>query len=101
YPDHRTIRSDMLDYALEVEWFDKQLGLAIAELEKRGELENTFVLVTSDNGMPFPRVKGQIYEQAFHLPMAVRWGGHMAGGRVIGDFINFRDFAPTFMEVAG
>jgi arylsulfatase A-like enzyme len=100
-PDRRPIRSDFLDYALEVEWFDKQLGGALAKLEQIGELDNTFVLVTSDNGMPFPRVKGQIYEEAFHLPMAVRWGGHMAGGRVIGDFINFRDFAPTFMQVAG
>ena len=33
--------------------------------------------------------------------MAIRWGENMAGGRVIGDFINFRDLAPTFMEVAG
>jgi arylsulfatase A-like enzyme len=51
--------------------------------------------------MPFPRVKGQIYEQAFHLPMAVRWGRNIAGGRVIDDIVNFRDFAPTFCEVAG
>ncbi len=101
YPDHLTIRSDMLDYALEVEWFDRQLGLALAKLEEIGELDNTFVLVTSDNGMPFPRVKGQIYEQAFHLPMALRWGSHIQGGRVIDDFINFRDFAPTFLELAG
>jgi N-sulfoglucosamine sulfohydrolase len=100
-PDRRPIRSDFLDYALEVEYFDKQVGLALAKLEQMGELDNTFIVMTSDNGMPFPRVKGQIYEEAFHLPMAIRWGGHMTGGRVVGDFINFRDFAPTFMEVAG
>jgi arylsulfatase A-like enzyme len=100
-PDRKQVRSDFLDYALEVEWFDAQLGKALAKLEQLGELDNTFIVVTSDNGMPFPRVKGQIYEEDFHLPMAIRWGKHMAGGRVIGDFINFRDFAPTFMEVAG
>jgi arylsulfatase A-like enzyme len=100
-PDRPAVRSDLLDYALEVEWFDTQLGKALAKLEEIGELDNTFVLVTSDNGMPFPRVKGQIYEEDFHLPMAIRWGKNIAGGRVIGDFVNFRDFAPTFMEVAG
>jgi arylsulfatase A-like enzyme len=100
-PDRRPVRSDLLDYSLEVEWFDKQLGLALKTLEDAGELDNTLVVVTSDNGMPFPRVKGQIYEEDFHLPMAVRWGGHIAGGRVISDFVNFRDFAPTFMQVAG
>ena len=100
-PDRPPVRSDFLDYALEVEWFDQQLGHTLAALEKTGELDDTFIVVTSDNGMPFPRVKGQIYEEDFHLPLAIRWGGHISGGRVIGDFINFRDLAPTFMEVAG
>ena len=100
YPDHPTIRRDMLDYAIAVEWFDKQLGRIIRKLEEIGELDNTFILVTSDHGMPFPRVKGQIYEHGFHLPLAVRWGG-IKGGLVIDDFINARDFAPTFLELAG
>jgi N-sulfoglucosamine sulfohydrolase len=100
YPDHRTIRGDLLDYALEVEWVDRHLGLALQKLEDIGELDNTLIAVTSDHGMPFPRVKGQIYEHGFHVPMAVRWGG-APGGRVIEDFINFRDLAPSFLEAAG
>lgn len=101
FPDNRIVRSDMLDYALEVEWFDQHLGRALTALEKAGELDNTFVLVTSDHGMPFPRVKGQIYEHGFHIPMAVRWGSNIKAGRVIDDFINTRDIAPTFMQLAG
>ena len=101
YPDNGTIRSDMLDYGLEVEWFDTQLGRMIDHLEAIGELDNTLILVTSDHGMPFPRVKGQIYEEGFHLPLAVRWGSKVTPGRVIEDFINVRDFAPTFLEAAG
>jgi arylsulfatase A-like enzyme len=100
YPDSDSIRNDYLDYAVEVEWVDTHLGRAIRALEEIGELENTLVLVTSDHGEPFPRVKGQIYERGFHLPLAIRWGG-MKGGRVIDDFINVRDFAPTFLELAG
>ncbi|MCC6363978.1 MAG: sulfatase [Bryobacterales bacterium] len=101
YPDNKIIRSDMLDYALEVEWFDRHLGLALQALEKAGELDNTLVVATSDHGMPFPRVKGQIYEHGFHVPLAIRWGKRIAAGRAVDDFINVRDFAPTFLAAAG
>src|SRR5262249_126875 len=101
FPDNRIVRSDLLDYGLEVEWFDQQLGKALDHLTKAGELDNTFIVVTSDHGMPFPRVKGQIYEHGFHIPMAVRWGPNIKAGRVIDDFINTRDLAPTFMQLAG
>ncbi|MDX2152918.1 MAG: sulfatase [Bryobacteraceae bacterium] len=101
YPDQPLIRSDLLDYAMELEHFDSHLGRALTALEQRGELENTLVAVTSDNGMPFPRAKAHIYEDGFHLPLAVRFGGQAAGGRTVTDFIQMRDFAPTFLEAAG
>ena len=91
----------MLDYAREVEWGDEQFGRAIAVLEAAGELDNTLIVLTSDHGMPFPRVKGQIYEDGFHLPLAIRWGKRAPAGRVVDDFINVRDFAPTFLAAAG
>lgn len=99
-PDHRVVRSDLLDYALEVEWLDQHLGRVLEKLEQTGELDNTLIFVTSDHGMPFPRVKGQIYEHGFHIPLAVRWGKGARGGRVVDDFINVRDFAPTILEAA-
>ncbi len=101
YPDVKLVRSDMLDYAVEVEYADGYITKALDKLAAIGELENTLVIVTSDHGMPFPRVKGQIYEDGFHIPLAVRWGNAMKGGRVINDFITTRDFAPTILEAAG
>jgi arylsulfatase A-like enzyme len=101
YPDNDTIRGDILDYAVEVTWFDRHVGLAIQELEKRGLLENTLIIVTSDHGMPFPRVKGQLYEEGFHVPMVAYWKGVIQPGRVIEDFVNFPDVAPTFLEAVG
>ena len=62
WPDHEVVRHDMLDYAFEVEHFDHHLGRMLQELEDRDMLENTLVVVTSDNGMPFPRIKGQTYD---------------------------------------
>jgi len=101
YPDSNLIKSDMLDYALEVEWFDGHLGRILDELEKRGELDDTLIVVSSDHGMPFPRVKGQIYEAGFHIPLAIRWGRKIKQGRVVTDFVNVRDFAPTYLEATG
>jgi arylsulfatase A-like enzyme len=100
-PDVDTVRSDLLDYALEIEWFDRHVGQMLAILERNGELDNTIVIVTSDNGMPFPRVKGNPYEMGDHLPLAIRWGAKIKPGRVVTDFINFADFAPTYLAIIG
>lgn len=100
-PDTPAVRGDLLDYAIEVEWGDRQIGRALQVLADAGELERTVILVTSDHGMPFPYVKGQIFEDGFHLPLAIRWGDGIKAGRVVEDFINVRDFAPTFLELAG
>ncbi|MEX2514500.1 MAG: sulfatase [Cyclobacteriaceae bacterium] len=101
WPDNDSVRNDLLDYAFEIEYFDQHLQRMLEVLEEKGELENTLVVVTSDNGMPFPRVKGQGYEYSNHLPLAIMWPkGINEPGRVIEDFISFADFTPTFLEVA-
>jgi len=102
WPDNEIVRNDILDYAFEIEHFDNHLVKMLEILEKRGELENTIVIVTADNGMPFPRVKGQAYEFSNHMPLAIMWGKRIKNpGRIIYDFISFIDFAPTLLEVAG
>ena len=101
WPDTEEVRNDMLDYAFEVEHTDRHLGLMLAELEKRGLLENTIVIVTSDHGMPFPRVKGYAYHDSNHIPLAIRWpAGIKKSNRVIEDFVNFTDIAPTILDLA-
>lgn len=102
WPDVDTVRQDMLDYAFEIEYFDKHLQLMLKKLEEIGELENTVVVVTADNGMPFPRIKGQSYEYSNHLPLAIMWpNGIKNPGRVVDDFVNFIDLTPTYLELAG
>lgn len=102
WPDNDTTRNDLLDYAFEVEHFDRHLGRMLADLEKRGLLENTLVIVTSDHGMPFPRSKGNAYEISNHVPLAIMWKqGIPLPGRRIDDFVSFVDVAPTLIELAG
>ena len=102
WPDNETVRQDLLDYAFAVEHFDQHLGRMLAELEKRGLLDDTLVVVTSDNGMPFPHDKGNAYSDSDHLPLAIMWKQGIAHpGRRVDDYVSFIDFAPTFIEVAG
>jgi arylsulfatase A-like enzyme len=102
WPDVDTVRKDMLDYAFELEYFDSHLQKMLEKLEEMGELENTLVVVTADNGMPFPRIKGQVYEYSNHLPLAIMWPkGIKNPGRIVDDFVNFIDFTPTYLELAG
>lgn len=102
WPDNETVRNDLLDYAFEVEHFDRHLVRMLELLQQRGQLENTLVVVTSDNGMPFPRDKGQAYQDSNHLPLAILWKqGIRQPGRIVDDYVSFIDFAPTFIELAG
>ena len=80
-PDDPVVRSDLCDYYLGIERFDAIVGAAIQSLEQLGELDNTMVVVTSDNGMPFPRAKANLYDLGTHVPLVVRWGDRVQPGR--------------------
>lgn len=101
FPDHEIVRGDMLDYAVEIEWFDLHLQRMLTYLEEIGELENTIVIVTADNGMPFPRAKANGYEYGIHVPFAVRFPKEFPGGRRVDDPVSFADIAPTILELTG
>ena len=100
-PDVHEVREDMADYFGEIQAFDAALGLMLKKLEQMGELDNTLVVVSGDHGAPgFPNGKCSLYDFGVSVPLAVRWGGAQ-GGRVVEDFINLMDLAPTFLEAAG
>lgn len=100
-PDCEEVRGDILDYYQEIEHFDAHLGRMLGAIKRAGESENTLVVVTSDNGMAFPRAKANMYEYGIHLPLAIMWPGQFPGLRRVDDLVSFTDFAPTFLEVAG
>jgi N-sulfoglucosamine sulfohydrolase len=102
FPDNDIVRSDILDYLVEVEYFDTMVGRAIKTLEGTGKLDNTIVVITSDHGMPFPRAKASLYDAGSRVPLAIRWPkGIKQPGRVVTSFVNLSDLAPTFLEAAG
>src|SRR4029078_1902854 len=102
WPDNDTVRRDMLDYATEVEAYDAEVGSLLKALEESGEAANTVVIVTSDHGMPFPRVKGHHHDMANGIPVVVSGPpGVVTRGRRVADFVSFIDLAPTLLELYG
>lgn len=97
-PDHPEIRSDLLDYAFEIERFDDDCREMLQILEDAGELDNTLIIVTSDNGMPFPRAKANCYEFGIHMPLAICWKKAIPGGRELTDLIDFTDLTSTIYD---
>mgnify|MGYP003663118402 CR=1 FL=1 len=100
-PDNEIVRGDVADYLWEVQRFDREVGEVIAHLESIGELDQTILIVTSDNGMPFPRCKATLYDQGTRVPFAIRWGSKIEGGRRISDMVTLCDLSPTILEFAG
>ncbi|MFO0957134.1 MAG: sulfatase [Isosphaeraceae bacterium] len=101
FPDTPGVRDDILDYGFEVERFDRQVGAILDELDRRKLADNTIVVVTSDNGWPFPRCKANLYDSGTHMPLAIRWPSKIQAGRTVDAFVSHQDFAPTFLEAAG
>lgn len=100
-PDVPEVREDLADYMGEIQAFDHALGLMLKKLEASGELDNTLVVVSGDHGAPgFPNGKCNLYDFGTHVALAAWWPGK-PGGRVVDDFVNLMDLAPTFLEAGG
>ena len=98
FPDNKVVRNDILDYILEIEHFDNHLQQMIKHLEEIGELDNTFIIVTADNGMPFPYAKSNVQEYGTHVPLAIIMPGGVSN-KIVDQPVGLIDLAPTLMEL--
>lgn len=100
-PDNIEVRKDIADYYDEIQRFDEEVGSYISLLKEMGELEKTIIIVCSDNGWQMPRGLANLYDFGTKIPLIISWPEFFPSGREIDDFINIKDFAPTFLELAG
>ncbi len=100
-PDIPVTKLDLANYLSEIEWVDEALRVMIDELETRKLLENTLIIVTSDNGMPFPRSKATLYDHGVRIPLVIYWESHMKGPRVLTNPVSLIDLGPTMLDLAG
>ena len=100
-PDTEDIKMDIGDYYAEIQNFDRDVASYIQLVKEMGQLENTLVIVCSDNGWQMPRGLANLYDFGTRIPLIISMPEKYTGGRVIEDFVSLNDFAPTFLELAG
>jgi arylsulfatase A-like enzyme len=101
-PDNEHTRGDICDYYIEVQKFDREVGKILRALDKSGQRENTLIVICSDNGWQMPRGLANLYDFGTRIPLIFSWPGKISGGgRLVDDFVNLNDLAPTFLEIAG
>jgi len=99
--DTQETRADLADYYDEISRMDSVIGSYMDELEQRRLVEKTVVVFLSDNGAPFPREKGTLYDAGVRTPLIVAWPDSVAPGFVVNDLVSSIDLAPTFLDLAG
>ena len=100
--DNQMTRRDIADYYDEISRMDRHIGIMMEELENRNLLENTVIIFLSDNGMPFPRAKGTLYDAGIQTPLIISWKGKInAGNTHDNGLISTVDLAPTILDLAG
>ena len=91
---------------------DDNIGYVLKKLEDMGQLDNTIVVFTTDNGAeqfsfpdggvtPFKGQKGESWEGGYRSPMVIRWPGHVKPGQTTNQMFAALDWVPTLVELAG
>lgn len=101
--DEATIRNELGREFACIENIDQQIGRVLEKLEEIGELENTYIVFTSDHGIAVGRHgltgKQNLYEHTWRVPMIVRGPGIQKGSQASG-YVYLMDVLPTFCELA-
>lgn len=100
-PDAEVVRADLANYNIEIEWFDRHLQQMISLLREKKMLDNTIIIVTADNGMPFPQAKANCYDAGIHVPLAICWGNHIRHRDIEQAIVSMVDIYPTLAQLAG
>lgn len=91
---------------------DDNVGYVLNKLSSMGQLDNTIIVFTTDNGAeaisfpdggvtPFKGQKGEAYEGGYRAPAVIRWPGVIKPGTLFTQMFSALDWLPTFVEIAG
>ena len=105
-------RDKQKNFAAMVHHMDKIVGRIVDQLDSLGQLENTLVLFTADNGThrsitstwqdrSITGGKGGTTDMGTHVPLIAYWKGRTPDGAVVEDLLDFTDFYPTLAELIG
>lgn len=100
--DSVNTRRDLADYYDEISRMDTHVGRMIGILEKMKKMDNTIIVFLSDNGSPFPRCKGTLYDTGIQTPLIFSWKNVFPSGKKHSNgLISTIDLAATLLHFAG
>jgi len=100
FPDTPKVREALAQMYTQLEIVDRYFGTLLEQLEEDGLADNTIVVHWSDHG-PLPRGKRWPYDSGIHIPMIVRWPGHVEAGVVSDRLVSSMDLAPSMLSACG
>ncbi len=101
YPDHPVARQDWALYLETINVLDEKIGQVLQRLEADGLADHTIVFYFGDHGRAHVRGKQWLYDGGIHIPLVIRWPGHIKPGTVTDELTSAIDFAPTCLNLAG
>jgi len=101
FVDTPETRDAFSKYLAEVTYYDGQVGEIMALLKKHGIENNTFVMVTSEQGNSFPFAKWTCYDSGLQSAMICRWPERIKAGTETTAMVEYVDICPTFLDAAG
>ena len=95
-----------------VAYMDEQVGRVVAKIDQLGLARQTLIIFTGDNGThrtirsrlggrEIRGGKGRMTDAGTRVPLVVRWPGKIASGQVTDHLVDFSDFLPTVLDLAG
>jgi arylsulfatase A-like enzyme len=100
-PDTPVVRADIARHYDNIAFAEKKVAGILDRLEAEDLLDDTIVIVTTDHGDGFPRMKRTVYDSGLRVPMMVRFPDRRGAGEVENRLVSFVDLAPTILELAG
>lgn len=100
-PDRPEVRAELAGYYEAISRLDQGIGMAMKALQESGKLDETLIIFVSDNGMPFPGAKTNLYDSGIHLPLIVRAPNQKKRGVVNNAMASWTDVAPTIFDWTG
>ena len=99
--DTAKTRDAFARYLAEVTYMDGQVGDILRALDESGQADNTLVLFTSEQGSNFPGCKWTNWDTGVHTGLIAKWPGKIMPGKRTDALVQYTDFLPTFVELAG
>jgi len=91
---------EIANYYNSISRLDSIVGRIVDELRKAGRLENTLIVIWSDNGPAFARAKTTLYEAGTRIPLIIAGPG-VTPGQVRDELVSMVDVMPTILQMAG